>query len=159
LDSDIVDEKLSANEVGAVTALLRTIKKTECFKSLTETKLTRLISTTPVTTFETAIQDSNDEDELPKELLYENGTECGMFTMILSGKVTMLVGAENIKSDRSSWSVLGSGALESNDKTQWAPDHCTGPCRCIQIKRDVSVDSSATSAFERRIATEDKIIA
>jgi hypothetical protein len=43
LDTSTVDEMLLANEVGAVTALLRTNKNTECFKSLTETQLTRAL--------------------------------------------------------------------------------------------------------------------
>jgi hypothetical protein len=73
LNTNIVNEMLSANEVGVITALLQTNKKTECFKSLTETQLTRLIATTPVTTFETAIQDSYEEDKVPKEVLYEKG--------------------------------------------------------------------------------------
>jgi hypothetical protein len=83
---------------------------------------------------------------------------------VLSGKVTMLVGADNVRLDLSSWSVLGSSALESNGKHQYAPDYSayvsTGPCRCIQIKQDAFVDLSATSAFERKISLGDnKVIA
>ena len=156
LDTKIVDEMLSASEIGAVTAHLKT-NHAECFKLLSDSQLTRLVSSTPVTTFPTATQDL--DKELPNELLYEKSVSNDTFTLILSGKVTIFVGSENFRSDISSWSVLGSKAL--HDK-QWAPDYSAfvsdGPCRCIQIHRDAFIEGSDASVLERRIS-ENKIVA
>ena len=156
LDTKIVDEMLSASEISAVTAHLKT-NHAKCFKLLTDMQLTGLVSSTPVTTFPTATQDL--DKELPNELLYEKNVSSDTFTLILSGKVTIFVGSENFRSDISSWSVMGSKALE--DK-QWAPDYSAfvsdGPCRCIQIHRDDFIESSDADAsvFEHRIP-ENKI--
>lgn len=97
------------------------------------------------------------DKELPNELLYEKGSRNDLFTLILSGKVTILVGSENFRSDISSWSVLGGGALQAKD---WIPDYSAfvsdGPCRCIRIDRDSFVQSSDASVFERRV-TENQV--
>ena len=150
LDSKIVDEMLSPNEISAITAHLKT-NHAKSFKLLTDSQLTRLISSTPVTTLPTATQDV--DKDLPNELLYEKNVQSDTFTLILSGKVTIFVGSENFRSDVSSWSVLGSKALVD---TQWAPDYSgfvsDGPCRCIQIHRDTFIEASDASVFERRLA-------
>ena len=81
--------------------------------------------------------------ELPNELLYEKGTPSDTFTLVLSGRITILVGSENFKTDLSSWSVLGASALQTKD---WIPDYSAfvsdGPCRCIRIGRDSFIESS-----------------
>jgi len=150
LDSKIVDEMLSSSEISAITAHLKT-NHAKSFKLLTDSQLTRLISSTPVITLPTATQDV--DKDLPNELLYEKNVKSDTFTLILSGKVTIFVGSENFRSDVSSWSVLGSKALAD---TQWAPDYSgfvsDGPCRCIQINRDTFIEASDASVFERRLA-------
>lgn len=154
LDTKIVDEMLSASEISAVTAHLRT-NHAGAFNTLTDTQLTRLVSNTPVTTFPTATQDL--DKELPNELMYQKGVPSDAFTLILSGKVTIFVGSENFRSDLSSWSVMGSKAL---DDIPWAPDYSAfvsdGPCRCIQIHKPAFIECSDASVMERRIA-ENKI--
>jgi hypothetical protein len=55
LDTKIVDEMLSASEISAVTAHLKT-NHAKSFKLLTDLQLRRLVSSTPVTTFSTATQ-------------------------------------------------------------------------------------------------------
>lgn len=81
--------------------------------------------------------------ELPNELLYEKGISSDTFTLILSGRITILVGSENFKTDLSSWSVLGASALHTKG---WIPDYSAfvsdGPCRCIRIERDSFIESS-----------------
>ena len=150
LDTKIVDEMLSASEIGAITAHLKT-NHSECFSLLTDSQLTRLVSSTPVTTLPTATQEL--DQLLPNELLYEKNVHSETFTLILSGKVTILVGSENFRSDVSSWSVLGTKALADKE---WAPDYSAfvsdGPCRCLQIRRSAFVEASDASVFERRIA-------
>eukprot|EP00536_Pseudo-nitzschia_multiseries_P005578 jgi/Psemu1/254626/estExt_Genewise1Plus.C_1070002 len=154
LDTKIVDEMLSPGEIGAVTAHLK-INHGNTFKSLTDSQLTRLVSRTPVTTFPTATQDL--EHDLPNELLYEKSVSSDTFTLILSGKATIIVGSENFRSELSAWSVLGSKALEDRD---WAPDYSAfvsdGPCRCLQIHRTAYLESFDSSVFER-ILVENKV--
>ena len=150
LDTKIVDEMLSASEINAVTAHLKT-NHSEPFKMLTDGQLTRLVSSTPVTTLPTATQEL--DKELPNELLYEKGVPSDTFTLILSGKVTIFVGSENFRSDISSWSVLGGKSLADKE---WAPDYSAfvsdGPCRFIQIRRENFVEAADASVFERRVA-------
>ena len=141
---------LSSSEIGAITAHLKT-NHSECFNLLTDSQLTRLVSSTPVTTLPTAVQEL--DKELPNDLLYEKNVPSETFTLILSGKVTIFVGSENFRSDISSWSVLGIKALAD---TQWSPDYSAfvsdGPCRCLLIRRSAFVEASDASVFERRIA-------
>ena len=118
---------------------------------LTDVQLARLIATTPVVTLETAKQELG--ESLPKDLIYEKGTPSDKCTLILSGKVTILVGAEDFRSDVSSWSVLGKSALEhaefSPDFTAFVSD---GPCRCLQISHGDFVKAVDASAIERTTA-------
>jgi metal transporter CNNM len=147
LDTKIVDEMLTASEINAITAHLKT-NHSETFEQLTDSKLSRLVSSTPVTTLQTATQDL--DKKLPNQLIYEKDVSTDAFTLILSGKVTILVGSENFRSDVSSWSVLGGKALLEN---QWAPDYhayvSDGPCRCVRIHRAAFIEASDASVFER----------
>jgi metal transporter CNNM len=154
LDTKIVDEMLSASEIDAITAHLKA-NHSEPFQMLTDSQLTRLVSSTPVTTYPTATHEL--DKNLPNELLYEKNVQSDTFTLILSGKVTIFVGSENFRSDVSSWSVLGAKALED---TSWSPDYSAfvsdGPCRCIQIKRESFVAASDASVVERRVVAESE---
>lgn len=147
LDTKIVDEMLSESEINAITAHLKT-NHPETFEQLTDSKLSRLVSSTPVTTLPTATQDL--DKKLPNQLIYEKNVSNDAFTLILSGKVTILVGSENFRSDVSSWSVLGGRALLEN---QWVPDYhayvSDGPCRCIQIHRAGFIVAADESVFEK----------
>ena len=150
LDTKIVDEMLSASEIGAVTAHLKT-NHSETFQLLTDSQLKRLVSSTPVITLPTATHEL--DKALPNELLYEKSVLSDTFTLILSGKVTIFVGSENFRSDISSWSVMGGRALEDKE---WSPDYSAfvsdGPCRFIRIHRDAFNEAADASIFERRIA-------
>mmetsp|Transcript_12497 Transcript_12497/g.26443 ORF Transcript_12497/g.26443 Transcript_12497/m.26443 type:complete len:341 (-) Transcript_12497:217-1239(-) len=148
LDTKIVDEMLTSSEISAVTAHLKT-NHAEPFQMLTDSQITRLVSSTQVTTFPTATQELH--KDLPNDLLYQKNVPSDTFTLILSGKITIFVGSENFRSDVSSWSVLGSSALHD---MQWKPDYTAfvsdGPCRCIQIHRDSFVEAMDSSFVERR---------
>jgi hypothetical protein len=145
---------LSASEIAAVTAHLKT-NYSSSFKLITDIQLNRLVSRTPVSTFLTAKHELG--QEVPSELLYEKGKTSGVFTLILSGKVTIIVGSESFRSDLSSWSVLGKSALESSE---WKPDFTAfvtdGPCRCIQISHASFVEAIDASA-EERLMMESKV--
>lgn len=148
LDAKIVDELLSPSEVQAVTAHFR-VNYANAVKLLTDTQLNRLVATTPVSNLSVAVQEVG--QELPTDLLYKKGTPSDVCTLVLGGKVTILVGEENFRSELSSWSVLGRTALESNS---YIPDFSAyvsdGPCRCLRIKRSDFADAVDASAIERR---------
>lgn len=150
LDSKIVDQMLSPSEVQAVTAHLR-MNYASTVKLLTDTQLARLVSTTPVVTLEAAKQELG--EALPKDLLYKKGTPSDTCTLILSGKITILVGDEDFRSDLSSWSVLAKSALE---KSEYAPDFTAfvsdGPCRCLRLTHKDFVAAVDASAVERTMA-------
>ena len=150
LDSKIVDGSLSPSEVQAVTAHLR-MNFSESVKLLTDTQLSRLVSTTTVSTLSTANQKLG--EALPEELLYEKGVPSDLFTLILSGKVTVLVGEENFRSDLSPWSVLGKAAFEN---PTFVPDYSAfvsdGPCRCLRFTHTAFVEAVDASALERRVS-------
>ena len=155
LDAKIVDELLSPSEAKAVAAHFR-MNYPSTFELLTDSQLDRLVSITPVTTMETAKRELG--KIIPDDLLYKKGTSSDTCTLILSGKVTIVVGDEDFRSDLSSWSVLGRSALE---KAHFSPDFTAyvsdGPCRCLRITHSAFVSAVDASAIERT-ATESKMI-
>jgi hypothetical protein len=144
LDSKIVDETLSYDETRAVTAhLLKNYP--DVVALLTENQLQRLIAENHVQLLPTATHELG--RALPSDLLYEKGALTDVCTLLLAGKVTVLAGIENFRSDVSSWCLLAPGALSSNS---YSPDFTayvsSGPVRCLRISRsrfDAAVDASA----------------
>jgi len=147
LDRKIVDEKLSLDETKAVTAHLWK-NYSQVVSLLTENQLHRLIAETTVSVLPTAEQEVG--QSVPSDLMYEKGTATDFCTLILAGKVTVLVGADQFRSDISSWALLAAGALDVPD---YVPDFTafvsSGPCRCIKISRARYTAAVDASAFER----------
>jgi hypothetical protein len=147
LDSKIVDERLTIDETRAVTAhLLKNY--TGVVALLTEKQLHRLVAETPVSVLPTATEEVG--QSVPSDLLYTKGVPDEVCTLILAGKVTVLVGADEFRSDVSSWSLLAAGALDNPDYT---PDFSafvsSGPCRCIRLTRSRFASAVDASALER----------
>jgi hypothetical protein len=144
LDSKIVDETLSYDETRAVTAHLMK-NYPDVVELLTENQLQRLIAENHVQLLPTATHELG--RPLPSDLLYEKGVQTDVCTLLLAGKVTVLAGVENFRSDVSSWCLLAPGALSNNS---YSPDFTayisSGPVRCLRISRsrfDAAVDASA----------------
>jgi hypothetical protein len=118
---------------------------------LTDKQLTRLVANTPVSKLETAKHELG--RELPDDLLYKKGTPSDVCTLILGGKVTVLVGAENFRSDLSSWAVMGISVFE---QSEFCPDFTAfvsdGPCRCLRLTRAAFVAAVDASAVEKTAA-------
>jgi hypothetical protein len=147
LDSKIVDERLTIDETRAVTAhLLKNYAGVVAL--LTEKQLHRLVAETPVSVLPTATEEVG--QSLPSDLLYTKGVPDEVCTLILAGKVTVLVGADEFRSDVSAWSLLAAGALDNSDYT---PDFSafvsSGPCRCIRLTRSRFASAVDASALER----------
>ena len=144
LDEKITEDLLTNDEAKAVTAHLRT-NYSDAVTLLSDHQLNKFVASTRVSEIPTAVQEYG--EALPNDLLYEKGVKADKCTLILSGKVAILVGKDNFRSDVSSWSVLAIRALA--DKT-YAPDFSAyisnGPCRCLRFDRErfeAAVDASA----------------
>lgn len=148
LDAKITDHLLSDDETKAVTAHLRQNYK-NVVSFLSDKQLHFLVANTAVKEYLTATRIFG--EELPRDLLYEKGVPSDEMTLVLSGKITVLVGADNFKSDISSWSVMAPNAMTEVD---YVPDFSAfvsnGPCRCIVFTRDIFNDAVDASAMEKR---------
>ena len=154
LDSKIVDTTLSYEEARAVTAHLRK-NFSNLVSLLTEHQLHKLVSETPVESLPTAEHEFGAEH--PMDLMYEKGAPCDFCTLIISGKVAVLVGDDKFRTDVSSWSLLGAGALkDASYKPDFSAFVSAGPCRCICIRRDRFSAAVDASALERRVNPVDR---
>ena len=147
LDAKIVDQNLSEEEVRAVTAHLRT-NHTDAVSPISDKQLLRMIAATAVTEFPTAVKEIG--EALPADLIYEKGKPSDVCTLVLNGKITILVGSDNFRSDVSSWSVLAAKALTNQ---MYEPDFSayvsSGPCRCLRIKREIFTAAVDASKLEK----------
>lgn len=149
LDSKIIDDRLSIDEAKAVVAHLQK-NHSNVVSLITEKQLYKLILEE---SYVVQLHPSTEHDNgIPKELLYQKGKEIDFCTLILSGKITIIVGEENFHTDVSSWCLLGSGAIE---KSGYKPDFTAyvsagdGDCRCLRILRSKFVKAIDASTFER----------
>jgi hypothetical protein len=146
LDAKLVDETLSLEEAKAVVAHLRT-NYSDAVSLLSDHQLFRLVSETSVTELPAAEQQLG--TDVPKDLMYEKGVTTDICTLILSGKVTVLAGSDQFRSDVSSWTVLASSALT---EVSYSPDFTafvSGPCRCLRFTRDSYVAAVDASTLEK----------
>lgn len=115
---------------------------------LTENQIQRLVSETTVTVFPTATRELG--HDLPKDLIYEKGVASDVCTLILGGKVTVIAGADEFRSDVSIWTVLGYSALQDPDyKADFTAFVASGPCRCIQFTRELYNKCLDASVLEK----------
>lgn len=149
LDRKIVDERLSYDETRAVTAHLWK-NYPQVVSLLTENQLHQLVTDTTVSVLPTAEQEIG--QGMPSDLMYEKGIPSDVCTLIIAGKVTVLVGSDQFRSDVSSFALLGTGAL-IDDSPSYVPDFTafvsSGPCRCIRISRARYTEAVDASAVER----------
>eukprot|EP00566_Odontella_aurita_P002749 CAMPEP_0113541842 /NCGR_PEP_ID=MMETSP0015_2-20120614/9269_1 /TAXON_ID=2838 /ORGANISM="Odontella" /LENGTH=938 /DNA_ID=CAMNT_0000441819 /DNA_START=97 /DNA_END=2914 /DNA_ORIENTATION=- /assembly_acc=CAM_ASM_000160 len=146
LDSKIVDETLSDEEVMAVTAHLRA-NHGQAVELLSKRQLTRMIAETPVT--ELAEAEMEVGMDLPDDILYKKGAPSDVCTLILGGRVTVLAGSDNFKSDVSSWAVLASNALAN---PTYIPDfsaYVSEKCRCLRLTRARFIAALDASTAEK----------
>ena len=89
------------------------------------------------------------------ELIYKRGASADFCTVVLSGKIVVMSGADRFKSDVSSWGVLASRALTDPDYvpdfSAWVPpsQNTLGGCRCIKLDRKSFWDAVDNTALER----------
>jgi metal transporter CNNM len=148
LDSKIVDETLSFDEARAMAAHLSK-NYGRLVELISDHQLHKLLSETPVSILPTAEMQAG--QLLPDDLIYEKGNATDVCTLVMSGKITVVAGDDNFRSDVSSWGLLGAGALSD---PSYAPDFSAyvsnGPCRCLRLARARFSAAVDASALERR---------
>ncbi len=162
LDERLVDKHLSSDEVFAVAAHLKT-NYSKAFLLISDTQLRELLSLVPVTELSpasscTTISGGDESSGMPidsAELIYKRGASADFCTVVLSGKIMVMSGADRFKSDVSSWGVLASRALSDPgyvpDFSAWVPpsQNTSGGCRCIKLDRKSFWDAVDNTALER----------
>jgi len=163
LDERLVDEHLSPEEVRAVAAHLKT-NYTRAVELTSDRQLKELLSTVPVSELPPAetchTADCNDDDfigvpEDKAELLYERGVPADFCTIVLSGKIMVMSGADRFRSDVSNWGVLATRALIDPsyvpDFTAWVlpTSNQAGGCRCVKIDRSSFAGAMDNTAIEK----------
>jgi len=160
LDERLVDEHLAPEEVRAVAAHLKT-NYAKAVDLISDKQLKDLLSLVPVTEIcpasSCATEDGpgNDGSGVPSdsaELIYERGVKADFCTVVLSGKIVVLSGADRFRSNVSNWGVLASRALTD---PEYVPDfsawvlpnqNSSGGCRCVKLDKrsfDAAVDNTA----------------
>lgn len=163
LDERLVDEYLSSEEVRAVAAHLKT-NYSKAMELISDKQLKAFLASVPVLEInaaKTCASEENDDDErnwVPtdhSELLYERGVPADFCTVVLTGKLTVMSGADKFRSDVSNWGVLGTKALTD---PSYVPDFSAwvGPstndsngCRCIKLDRKSFFHAVDNTAVEK----------
>ena len=171
LDERLVGEHLSPDEVRAVAAHLKT-NYSKAVELISEKQLKGLLSSATVTELppaHTCASGDDDNDEcnwVPtdrSELLYERGVAADFCTVVLTGKLAVMSGADKFRSDVSNWGVLGTKALTDPsyvpDFSAWVVPmpHDTSGCRCIKLDRSSffhAVDNTALEKTSHATITE-----
>ncbi len=163
LDERLADEHLSPDEVRAVAAHLKT-NYPNAIELISDEQLKRLLSSVPVTEISPAQTCASHEGEddvfnwIPtdrSELLYEQGVPADFCTVILTGKLIVMSGADKFRSEVSNWGVLGTRALTDPsyvpDFSAWVvpTPHGTSGFRCIKLDRNSFLHAVDNTALEK----------
>lgn len=159
LDERLVTEHLSSDEVRAVAAHLKT-NYSEAVQLISDRQLKELLSFVPVCQICPAASCTADggDSGVPTdsaELIYERGVSADFCTVVLSGKIMVMSGADKFRSDVSNWGVLASRALTDPsyvpDFTAWVlpNQNSSGGCRAIKLDRKSYCDAVDNTALER----------
>ncbi|KAL7475102.1 hypothetical protein ACHAW6_001031, partial [Cyclotella cf. meneghiniana] len=166
LDERLADEHLSPDEVRAVAAHLKT-NYPKAVELISDEQLKGLLASAPVMEISPAQTCASHEGEddvfnwIPtdrSELLYEQGVPADFCTVILTGKLIVMSGADKFRSEVSNWGVLGTTALTDPsyvpDFSAWVvpTPHGTSGLRCIKLDRNSffhAVDNAALEKTDR----------
>jgi len=164
LDERLVDEHLNSDEVRAVAAHLK-MNYRKAVELISDRQLKELLSSVPVTEIPPAKscamvdgKEDGEENGVPtdrSELLYERGVPSDFCTLVLSGKITVMSGADRFRSDVSNWGVLATRALTESaytpDFSAWVVPNPSGSggCRCIKLDKKAFFGAVDNTALEK----------
>lgn len=155
LGSRMVDERLSYSEIKAVTAHLL-VNHSKHFSMLTENQVMDMVADTVVSVLPTATRRLG--QDLPDDLVYAKGESTNICSLILSGRMTVITGSDEFRTDVGSWTLLGISALKDPlYECDFQAFVCNGPCRCLQFTREKYVKALDASICEKRALKEDTV--
>ncbi len=126
LDSKRVGTTLTEAERKAVLAFLRAHHK-DVLSQLSESNVEEMIATTEV---------SEIDGESLDTMVYRKGIRSDICTIVLSGKLTVVAGKDEFRSEIGPWSVLAIRALlDSTYTPDFSAYVSSRSCRCLRIHR------------------------
>lgn len=126
LDSKRVGTTLTEAERKAVLAFLRAHHK-DVLSQLSDSNIEEMIATTEV---------SEIEGESLETMVYQKGIRSDLCTIVLSGKLTVVAGKDEFRSEIGPWSVLAIRALLDSAYTpNFSAYVSSRSCRCLRIHR------------------------
>lgn len=144
-------EKLTPAEIQAISTHL-TANYPLAVDGLSVEQVQQFVASTPITILPTPKVDLG--QQLPDELLYEKGTPSNFCTFVLSGRMTVIAGSDNFRTDVSSWTLLAISALRNPEyKPDFTAFVCEGPFQCLQFTREnfmkVLANEGASASADR----------
>jgi len=139
LDAEFVDERLSPEEVQAVTAhLLTNVKALRRSTTLERDEMAQLVRRSRVVEIKRKSKNPHSDKINEKDQIYVWGEAASYATLVLNGKLSVLAGVDGFRAEAGPWTVLGADALVSEEGT-FVPDFsahvATESVRCVHITK------------------------
>merc|ERR1719482_895315 len=139
LDAEFVDERLSLEEVQAVTShLLTNVKALRRSTTLDRDEMAQLVRRSRVVEIRRKSKNPHSDKIHAQDRIYVRGEAASYATLVLKGKLSVLAGVDGFRAEAGPWTVLGADALVS-DEGSFVPDFsahvATDSVRCVHVTR------------------------
>ena len=139
LDAEFVDERLSPEEVQAVTShLLTNVKALRRSTTLDRDEMAQLVRRSRVVEIRRKSKSPHSDKIHAQDRIYVRGEAASYATLVLNGKLSVLAGVDGFRAEAGPWTVLGADALVS-DEGSFVPDFsahvATDSVRCVHVTR------------------------
>ena len=139
LDAEFVDERLSPEEVQAVTShLLTNVKALRRSTTLDRDEMAQLVRRSRVVEIRRKSKNPHSDKIHTQDRIYVRGEAASYATLVLNGKLSVLAGVDGFRAEAGPWTVLGADALVS-DEGSFVPDFsahvATDSVRCVHVTR------------------------
>ena len=139
LDAEFVDERLSPEEVQAVTShLLTNVKALRRSTTLDRDEMAQLVRRSRVVEIRRKSKNPHSDKIHAQDRIYVRGEAASYATLVLNGKLSVLAGVDGFRAEAGPWTVLGADALVS-DEGSFVPDFsahvATDSVRCVHVTR------------------------
>ena len=146
LDAEFVDERLSLEEVQAVTAHFMTnvsqlnspANEDDGSRLLNHDEMSALVRRSRVVELRRRTKNAHADVIKDEDKIYVRGEAAAFATLVLNGKLSVLAGKDGFRAEAGPWSVLGADALTAAEGS-FVPDFsahvATESVRCIYVHR------------------------
>ena len=139
LDAEFVDERLSPEEVQAVTShLLTNVKALRRSTTLDRDEMAQLVRRSRVVEIRRKSKNPHSDKIHAQDRIYVRGEAASYATLVLNGKLSVLAGVDGFRAEAGPWTALGADALVS-DEGSFVPDFsahvATDSVRCVHVTR------------------------